>query len=757
MPRGRNRLVERARRCALLLKQEINESEPADDGRESLLAMDDKALRLGTALLLREILDHINDADQTAEAPSFMLACEGARLRWAEREDEAARRISGYLGLICLNAKLLERRIKNPDPEEQRKADQYCSQLLDHPPTRMAIYSVYDPEAAPLPSRSSTTEEGDSRKPAGKAVELWKELDPDSFRYFKAGTTSCILTCHRREPENQSDFYRELVLKCVLFPWNTIATVARSTADYASLYGKKETPKVEVVVYPEASTANWVLMPFQEGSTLFDYLQLSEDDGASAPHVRIQRAQHVATALVTALGHLAAEPREGQSPPANKHLDLSPSNVILTSSGEARLIDLGVNHLYTRQVGIAEHDDSVYVAPEVKNRGGFLLKADVYSLGIILIESLSGLVPRDGRVPDSVYEMSPVLGMTLEDLIEEDPDKRLLLLPADGDFSYDRLGNYLDEAFESVAKEPIASESRFDRRYARFAPASRELRTQYDKWQSQRKSAKNSDSSYLLFYSLLASIAWWFIAARTSVPEITDFVADFPRLPAWPTAAAVIAFGQGLLAAKYYQSILARLTVRSLPGALARVTEVTMRFMTVVALPTTLFAVIWRPSLWAWLVALGAAVAATTNFLTNVLANRLFDLGRSARLSTVPPADRPLPRGYEQWWWTMLLYALVIAVIAAGLQEGWMHDEGAYVFGLLVINIGIHYISKCVLAGPAIRGGLARSFAAGERLRIMHESGRLETEPWPPRFRQQRVRDERTGSPSPVGSAHAAP
>jgi protein kinase-like protein len=718
------RLVEQANQCAILLLGEIKDSGPVDADRDRLVSMDDKVLALGTAILLRDILGHINDPDRAAESPSFFQACEAARSRWAEHKDARSASIAGNLGLICLNVRLLERRLSKPDQEEQEAADCYCHELLDQLPVKAAIYSVYDPLAPRLPPRSATTEEGDDREPAERAVELWKELDPESFTYFKAGTTSFILRCHRREPDDQSGYFEELVLKGVLFPWTTIAAIARSTADYATRYGRS-TPGDEVVVNPIASTAKWVVMPFQKGRTLFDYLEAAKDRNASAAHARISRARHVADSLVPALGQLGGQ-----------HLDLSPSNVILTGSDEAMFIDLGVNHLYTRQVGIAEHDDSVYVAPEVKNRDRSTNTADIYSLGIILIEALSGQTPRDGRVPDSIYEMSPVLGMTLEDLIEENPDNRMLLMSRDGSFSFDKLGGYLDEAFESVEREPVASESRFKRLTARYAPASRELGTQFAKWQDQRTRGKHSDASYLLFYSLVASVCWWFIAARTGLPALTDFVAEVPRLPALPTAAAVIAFAQGLMAAKYYQSILARLTVRSLPGRLATVTELAMRSMTVVALPTTLFAVSWRPSLWPWMTAIGAAAVAVTNLLTNILANRLFELGRSARLSTMPPEDRPLPRGYEQWWWTMLIYAIVIAVIAAGLQEGWMQDEWAYVFGLLVINLGIHYISKAALSGPAIRGGLARSFAAGERLRILHTAHKLDKEPWPPQFRQ---------------------
>lgn len=61
------------------------------------------------------------------------------------------------------------------------------------------------------------------------------------------------------------------------------------------------------------------------------------------------------------------------------------------------------------------------------------------------------------------------------------------------------------------------------------------------------------------------------------------------------------------------------------------------------------------------------------------------------------------------------LYANVIAIIGAGVQMGTLKDVGAYVFILLCITIGVHYCAKCAVAGPAIRGSVARAFSIGRR------------------------------------------
>ncbi|MDR7274597.1 protein kinase domain-containing protein [Catenuloplanes atrovinosus] len=651
----------------------------------------------GAALVLGSILDHVNDHELAGRTPGFIESCERAGQRAAARPGDSAQLAAGLLFFISVNVELLRRRFDPPSPAEQRASDDTCRRLIARPQTRRAIHALYAPEGFTRAARPGERPES----------AIWRHLDVDSMAYFKAGTTSLILTV-REQGETGPPAW---VLKCVLFPWGNMSAIANATAAYASVYGRAPDP----IVRPRASTTRWVLMPRQEGDTLRERIDRCRAAGElDRAGDRIAFARTVAAEIIAAL-RVVTDARY-------QHLDLSPSNIILTGTGAVKLIDLGRNHLYSRQVGIAEHDDSVYIAPEVKNRGDSPT-SDVYSLGIIVLEILSGGPPRDGRVPDAIYEMSPVLGRAMDDLIEERPAHRLLLMETGTDPVYARLGAFLAEAFSLAEAEPSASPSAAGRAYARFAPASRELLTQVRKWRQARGSPIRH-SGYLLFFALLASAVWWFVFTRTAVPQLADVIKEFPRLPKAPTAAAIIAFAQGLVSAKFYQTILARLTARGIPGALPLATEIAMRSMPLLALPTTIVAVGWKPHLWAWSVAAGALLVALTNLLCLLLARRLFASGRGHDLSTVPDPGVPLPRGFEQWWWTMLLYAAILTIIAYGLQVRWLHDETAIVLGLMVINLGIHYISKCALAGPAIRGGLARAFVIGEKVTALTRTPR---------------------------------
>jgi serine/threonine-protein kinase len=111
---------------------------------------------------------------------------------------------------------------------------------------------------------------------------------------------------------------------------------------------------------------------------------------------------HVMIDLCEALHHLH-EQRDDGGNMGLIHRDLSPDNVVLSTSGAAKLIDFGAARATARTpptpIFVGKYR---YAAPERIRHQGEDRRADVYSAGIILYEALAGARPFEGTDADVI-------------------------------------------------------------------------------------------------------------------------------------------------------------------------------------------------------------------------------------------------------------------------------------------------------------------------------------------------------------------
>ncbi len=114
------------------------------------------------------------------------------------------------------------------------------------------------------------------------------------------------------------------------------------------------------------------------------------------------------------------------------HRDIKPQNVIVKDDGTIKMLDFGIALAHDAMQ--LTHSDSVlgsvhYLAPELARGENATFQSDIYSLGIVFYELLSGDVPFKGETPvqialkhmrdeiPSIKEMIPTLPQSLENII----------------------------------------------------------------------------------------------------------------------------------------------------------------------------------------------------------------------------------------------------------------------------------------------------------------------------------------------------
>jgi eukaryotic-like serine/threonine-protein kinase len=145
---------------------------------------------------------------------------------------------------------------------------------------------------------------------------------------------------------------------------------------------KLDHPNIVRVLSPEKKTRMYLVMEFAEGKSL----RAVQGEGRMAPARALDLAAQIASALV----YLHSR--------GIVHRDLKPDNVLLTPDGQIKLIDFGIAMDEAARrltwfglsppVGTPD-----YMAPEqVRGKRGDV-RTDIYSLGVMLYEMITGELP----------------------------------------------------------------------------------------------------------------------------------------------------------------------------------------------------------------------------------------------------------------------------------------------------------------------------------------------------------------------------
>ena len=171
---------------------------------------------------------------------------------------------------------------------------------------------------------------------------------------------------------------------------------------------------------------HYIVMEYVEGITLKTYIEKKEKLGYK---------EAISIAIQTCNGIRAAH---------NKniiHRDIKPQNIIISTEGKVKVTDFGIARAATSNTINSDVMGSVhYTSPEQARNGYVDVKSDIYSLGIVMYEMVTGRVPFNGdsavavalqHLQEEIIRPSaytPSLPISLEKIIlkctQKSPDRR---------------------------------------------------------------------------------------------------------------------------------------------------------------------------------------------------------------------------------------------------------------------------------------------------------------------------------------------
>ena len=149
---------------------------------------------------------------------------------------------------------------------------------------------------------------------------------------------------------------------------------------------------VSVYDFSRDSDCQYIVMELLEGITLKQYMQKK---GA----LSWKEALHFATQIARALSHAHSK--------GIVHRDIKPQNIMVVKDGSIKVADFGIAHLQNESTSeTPETMGSIhYISPEQVHGDPVDTRADIYSLGVVMYEMLTGKLPYEGDTVEAIAIM----------------------------------------------------------------------------------------------------------------------------------------------------------------------------------------------------------------------------------------------------------------------------------------------------------------------------------------------------------------
>jgi serine/threonine protein kinase/formylglycine-generating enzyme required for sulfatase activity len=228
----------------------------------------------------------------------------------------------------------------------------------------------------------------------------------------------------------QTNIRREVVIKVMHEHFMSDDTFKRRFNREVDVIAQLQHPRIlPVFDFGEQKGRPYIVMSYISGGSLSDYLK-----------------RHNGRLSTSDAHHFTEQIAEGVDYANQKgiiHRDLKPSNILLDENKNVYIADFGIAKVVdatTRLTGTGMIGTPAYMAPEMVDRGEATTLVDVYALGVILFQMLSGRRPYESETQmrilyahvnkpiPNILEFRPNLPRSVQSVIEsalaKEPDDR---------------------------------------------------------------------------------------------------------------------------------------------------------------------------------------------------------------------------------------------------------------------------------------------------------------------------------------------
>lgn len=172
---------------------------------------------------------------------------------------------------------------------------------------------------------------------------------------------------------------------------------------------------VSVYDFSKSPDCQYIVMELLDGITLKQYMQTK---GA----LSWKESLHFSTQIAKALSHAHSK--------GIVHRDIKPQNIMVVKDGSIKVADFGIAHLQNEST--TDENETVgsihYISPEQARGEPVDTRSDIYSLGIVMYEMLTGRLPYEGDSAEAIAvqhinamltlpgDINPEIPMRLEEI-----------------------------------------------------------------------------------------------------------------------------------------------------------------------------------------------------------------------------------------------------------------------------------------------------------------------------------------------------